>query len=387
MQLRKFYGRTMSGTLAQVRRELGPDALILETHELEPGSAVARMNPGARFEVCAVREPAPARQPVAPREQARPAAPGELIEDLGRLRAQLRRLLEGGADPDLPAERPGLDLSDYHELIESGIDHRLLAPHFRRWLDWRTAPASLRAYMIQLDEASPAARMRGESLREWIWWAWRAEQGLLGEDAEATAAAGSVMGLVGPTGGGKTTTLAKLASRYRREGRQNIVIATLDACRFGAVEQWRRVGRLIGVEVQEIATQEDLMRCMETWGGRDWVGIDTPGVMDPDSAPGRLYGSILARCPQTETCIVWPLTHRDEIGRRQMAAARALGARRVLFSKLDEAQQSGSILNLTMDQQWKIDSFATGTRVPEDLEAASAASLWRRVLAPAGVVQ
>ena len=59
MQLRKFHGRTMSGALARVKRELGPEAMILETRQIDSDSATARMNPGARFEIRAVVEPQP----------------------------------------------------------------------------------------------------------------------------------------------------------------------------------------------------------------------------------------------------------------------------------------------------------------------------------------
>ena len=121
---------------------------------------------------------------------------------------------------------------------------------------------------------------------------------------------------------------------------------------------------------------------MERWGELDWIGIDTPGGMTPESEPGRLYGSILAQCPWTETLLVLPATQQESVGRELMKRSRALGARKALFSKLDETSHYGGIVNLTMDGDWKIDSFATGPRVPEDWEASSARALWRRVLAP-----
>src|SRR5262245_24027015 len=74
MQLRKFYGRTLSGAMIRVKRELGPDAVILESRRLEPGSPDARLNPGMVFEICAAADGAvikPAATPaVRPAKQA-----------------------------------------------------------------------------------------------------------------------------------------------------------------------------------------------------------------------------------------------------------------------------------------------------------------------------
>ncbi len=390
MQWRKFYGRTMAGALARVKRELGPEALIIESRVIEADGAAARMNPGARFEIVAVREHASEIQPATPERVAGgtnlPAGGKnvDLLEDLGLLRSQIHALLDGD-----PARQSSLDFSDYHALIARGLDHRAMAPQFRAWLDWKLAPVALRRYLAA--QGGPAARMQqGESLREWLWLAWSEQQGLEA-NAEARsslspqASTPGIVALLGPTGSGKTTTLAKIASKLRQKERQkNIVIATLDASRFGAIEQWRRLGKLMGVEIQEIVTEADATRCMESWEGFEWVGVDTPGGMTPDTAAGRLYGSILARCPAIESSVVVPMTQQESISRRHIERGRGFGARRLLFSKLDETEQTGSIFNLTMNQQLTIDGFATGTRVPEDWEGASAEGLWRRVLAPAG---
>lgn len=511
MQLHKYYGRTISGAVAQVKRELGSEAMILETNTIEPGSAAARMNPGARYEILAARdgtavkrpgapaakaeqpEPAargartwdapqrgresreprtqtpaahekpqpplwdPAASPVSAQAQARiqsyaqaqgqsrtsalvpsraavqpqtqpklqpkplpriqpepeledwpepqtrsriqtkttvevppPAPPARgrtVLEDLGLLRAQIHQLLDGDLDGGAgEAQQDGrLDLSDYHALIEQGVNHQVLAPHFRLWLEWRTAAPVVRRYLAQV-QGGPAARMQAEGLREWLWWAWSEDQGLLPEAKGSDLADGrhgpKIVSLVGPTGGGKTTTLAKLASINRHKRRQNAVIVTLDAQRFGATEQWRRYAKLMDIPVTEIVSSEDLSESMENWGRLDWIGIDTPGGMTLESEAGRRYGSILARCPNIESILVLPATQQESVSREQMKRSRSLKAAKVLFSKLDETLFTGGIVNLTMDGEWKIDSFTMGSRVPQDWEAVSHEALWERVLAP-----
>ena len=380
MHLRRFYGRTVTGTIALVRRDLGPDALILETNPVAPGSPAARMNPGARYEIVAARDPnlpAPAAAKTSPSARlaaATPAAGRDLLHDLGLLRSQVQHLFDeeciGG-----PSEAGAAQVAQYRELIELGVDPKVLAPHFRAWLRWRTSPAPLRQYIAKTNDG-PAREMIGEGLREWLWLAWRGVH----EKVSATGATpGRAIGLVGPTGGGKSTTLAKLASINRHESRQKNVIATLDATRYGAIEQWRRLGLLMNVEVRPIINDTDLSGFMEGWGSWDWVGIDTPGGLSTDSPAGRLYGSLLARCP-IETLLILPATQRESLARRQMDQTRSWGARRVIFTKLDETDQTGSIVNLTMESPWSLGGFYAGTPVPQDLELPDAPAMWRRVL-------
>ncbi|MCL5271219.1 MAG: hypothetical protein M1457_11885 [bacterium] len=401
MQLLKFYGRTMSGTMAQVRRALGPDALILDTRQIEPGSPEERLNPGARIEIQAVRE-TPAQGRATPgahpagrtldddgaiegsRPPRRPATGRDLLEDLGILRAQITELLDGGGgavDPAVTGGGERLDLSDYYALIEQGVDHRVLAPHLRRWLAWRTAPVSLRRFIAER-KGGAAARMEGESLAEWLYLTWMERQGGEAGEAEGEIGRPAMTGLVGPTGAGKTTTLAKMASIYCQEKRQNVVIVTLDTLRFGAVEQWRRTAKLLGVELQEVVTQAELTRCMETWSRYDWIGIDTPGGMTPENETGRRYGSILAQCPQMKTLLLLPATNQETVNREQMERGRMWGATDVIFSKLDETLRLGSLVNLTMDGRWKVDSLTTGPRVPHDWDRAVRQTVWRRIFAP-----
>jgi flagellar biosynthesis protein FlhF len=226
--------------------------------------------------------------------------------------------------------------------------------------------------------------MQGETLREWLWHAWSARQGMDSTlDAEQSVLLRQqVVGLIGATGVGKTTTLAKISSILRHSKRQNNVIVTLDTQRFGANEQIRRLTKLLGVALHEIVTPEDISKSMETWGHFDWVGIDTPGGMTPGSQAGRLFGSILARMTGAETLMLLPAGLSQEDGQAQLRRGEAFGARGIIFSKLDETTRPGSMINLTMDGKWKIDSVTTGQRVPDDWTSASGRLLWNQVLAP-----
>jgi flagellar biosynthesis GTPase FlhF len=462
MQLRKFYGRTLGGALAHVKRALGPDALILESRSIDPRGAEGRLNPGARYEILAVRDESEKSKVESLKSKVNDGSGTRtptfdiqtidrrhgFLADLGALREQIRELLDGKA----ARESARVDLGDYHSLVESGVTPGVVAPHFRAWLEWRTAPAPLRQYMVHRDAEGTAARMRGEGLREWLWLAWGDRLGLpmddwglgIGDwglgamdgtdrtnrtdrtdrthgthepcdsdwaptpDAQSVGcnphsaiptpqssisnpqsairnrrskSGPRIVGLVGPAGCGKTTTLAKMASIVRHRQRQNPVIVTLDTFRIGATEQWRRAAKLMGITVETIVSPEELNRSMDKWCQYDWVGIDTPGGMSSQSAAGRHYGAILARCSELETLLVLPATDHEAASRAQMTRARALGARGVIASKMDETPLKGGIVNLTMDGQWTLDSLTMGPRVPDDWTPADRGALWRHVLA------
>jgi flagellar biosynthesis GTPase FlhF len=455
MQLRKFYGKSMAGTLARVRQALGSDALILETRELPPGHPAARLHAGARYEIVAAAEPdeappppeptyapragapnpyqskaeqlsqrlgAPearpstgrsaivAASPVAPVLTPKPTAPARpvqprysLLADLGELKAQLNTLFETATTPrpqsvqHAELDHPELDLSDYHALISLGIDHAVLAPHFRAWLQWRTASPQLRRYLLAAGDG-PMAKMQSESLREWLLHIWSDAQqsdllgfvaGLAGRSlvgAQASSSVPRIIGLLGPTGAGKTTTLAKLASISRQENRQKTVIVTLDTHRLGATEQWRKLSKIMGTEVHEIVTQADLTRSMETWGHFDWIGIDTPGSMTPGVPAGQLYGHLLAHCNDLKTVMVLPVTQQEQLSQHQMQLGQSMGADQIVFTKVDEGRRAGgslgSIVNLSLGRRWPVAGLTTGTRVPEDFAPATSATLWEHVLAP-----
>jgi flagellar biosynthesis protein FlhF len=398
MQISKFYGQTIRGTLSRVKREFGADALILETRTIDSGDAASRMHPGAKIEICAVREIEEVQQPTNSTEgdaiavvgDGQPSQPirfpqvgSNLLEDLGLLKKQIRQLLQGeGLDEGQPSAR--VDLEDYHGLIEQGVDHEVLAPHLRRWLQWRTATPPLRRYLAEHYQG-PATRIQGDSLREWLCLAWSELQGLNDEPSTTDhpgAPGPQVVAVVGQTGVGKTTTLAKLASISRQEKRQNSVILTLDTRRVGATEQWRQLGRLMNIPVEEISNDADLGRSMEKWDRWDWIGIDTPGGMSGHCEAQRHLGSILARYPRMNNLLVLPATHPDALNKELMERAQGFGTNRVMFSKLDETPRRGGIVNLTLDGRWKVDGFSMGSRVPEDWAPASRESFWDQVLTP-----
>lgn len=413
MKLLKFYGRTMDAALRHIKREFGRDALIVETREIEADSALVRLHPGSRIEITiAVEEVSSASasaprssqrlghrqcrpaQPPAPAAQRRsrprvsgrpdPAISDDVLHQMGLLKSQFPLLLTeapGGAR-DI---RDHKDLLEYRYLLDQGIEPSILAPAFRRWLNWRTdtgEPGSDAAPIF-----NPRLVMKGRGYREWLWNEWLHKMRAHARMRLKSRRGGrgpAMMGVVGANGVGKTEILAKVASKLRLKDRQKVAVISLDTQRVGAMEQWKRYSKLMDVAFIPIVSQEDIDRCAEYFANFDWIGVDTPGAMEPDESAGRLYGSLLAACPNLRTSLVLDAQHRDQLNRNRIDQMKPFNPDEMIFTKLDQTTDRGGLVNLTMEEPWYIEGASTGRRVPEDLVKATPRNLWNWVFEPFG---
>ncbi|MBH1636099.1 flagellar biosynthesis protein FlhF [Stenotrophomonas maltophilia] len=190
---------------------------------------------------------------------------------------------------------------------------------------------------------------------------------------------GGVIALVGPTGAGKTTPIAKLASRFaEKHAPRDVALVTTDTTRIGAREQLYGYGRQLGIAVHEANSGTDLDQLLERLKDYKLVLIDTAGLGPRDRAlAAQLQWLRAAR--QVRTLLVLPANtsfgDRDEVVRR-FGAANLQG---LVLSKLDETGRFGNALSVAVDHALPITWVTDGQDVPEDLHRASAANLVLRL--------
>ncbi len=190
---------------------------------------------------------------------------------------------------------------------------------------------------------------------------------------------GGVIALVGPTGAGKTTTIAKLASRFaEKHAPRDVALVTTDTTRIGAREQLYGYGRQLGIAVHEANSGTDLDQLLERLKDYKLVLIDTAGLGPRDRAlAAQLQWLRAAR--QVRTLLVLPANtsfgDMDEVVRR-FGAANLQG---LVLSKLDETGRFGNALSVAVDHALPITWVTDGQDVPEDLHRASAANLVLRL--------
>ncbi len=185
---------------------------------------------------------------------------------------------------------------------------------------------------------------------------------------------------VGPTGGGKTTTLAKVAAHYALTEKRKVVLVTLDTYRIAAVEQLRTYARILGVPAEVAFSPEELGRLWRRYEDTDLFLVDTAGRSPTDEAYlAELRGYFPSSPEGTESGgegspirmegqLVLPASLRLDVLEETVRRYAAFPIRGLLFTKLDEVNTYGQMFNLMIRAQKPLSYVTMGQRVPEDIE-------------------
>lgn len=182
-----------------------------------------------------------------------------------------------------------------------------------------------------------------------------------------------ILALVGPTGVGKTTTIAKIAARALMESRLKVALVTVDTYRIGASEQVARYGEIMGIPTHVARDRFELWRVIERCATADLVLVDTAGRSISEAVARQ--AEMLRSVPGISLALVVSACS----GARELAAAadryRPLGPERLIVTKIDEAVGPGSLVSASVRIGRPVVAVTDGQRVPEDLHAFSTAQL------------
>ncbi len=180
-----------------------------------------------------------------------------------------------------------------------------------------------------------------------------------------------VWAFIGPTGVGKTTTLAKLAAYFHlREGKR-ITLSTIDTYRIGAVEQLKTYARILGLPLEVAATPEELGTIIEKNRQQDLLFIDTAGRNPHDRARLEELREFLTVHPSIENHLVLSATTKDKDLAQIVQRFRILPIESYIITKIDETEEYGPIFNQLLRFRRPLSYLTNGQRVPEDFELAT----------------
>jgi flagellar biosynthesis protein FlhF len=195
-----------------------------------------------------------------------------------------------------------------------------------------------------------------------------------------------VAALVGPTGVGKTTTIAKLAANFRLRDRRRVGLITVDTYRVAAIDQLRTYAQLIDIPFRVVATPREMPQALDDLSDRDLVLIDTAGRSPQDDLRIQELRSFLQAAHADEVHLVLSLA----AGPRNLTLAaerfHRVGPTAVLLTKLDEAGAPGVVLSAARRVELPLSYVTTGQDVPDDIDMAAPDWMVQRLLRPDGGV-
>lgn len=189
-----------------------------------------------------------------------------------------------------------------------------------------------------------------------------------------------VVAFVGPTGVGKTTTLAKLAARFSLIERKKVAMVTADTYRIAATEQLKTYGKIMGIPVEVADSSDEITKILTKYKNMDLVLLDTAGRSPSSDDQLEELKQFIARSQADEIHLVLSATTKYfDMIRIIERFGSVVPINRMIFTKLDETRFYGAFLNLMNNFQIPLSFYATGQNVPDDLEVPEAKSLAERI--------
>lgn len=444
MRLKTFRASTMADALSQVKKDLGKDAVILHTRSYKAGSifgfggkptveitasievntaprptrsrapsSTAQPDPvvttagggGSRLNQTALSKAYGIAAPVVPTAGSQPRAAAGLAEMVSAFApsfpasppaAPAAQLAGSSPDPELRAELAAIKRMVGQVLQSAPGVATMAAPPM---------PQALVEHYMKLIEADVSreiadditAAVRGELTSQELADAGIVRQAVLRHieamlpdvntplPTRPVEMGGGVgrpltIALIGPTGVGKTTTVAKLAAAYKLRHGKKVGLITADTYRIAAVEQLRTYANIIGVPLKVVMTPQEMSAACEEFADMDAVLIDTAGRSPSDSPRLAELGEFLRAARPHQTHMVLSSVLGDAAMLRAVERYQSLKPDHLIFTKLDEAASYGVLLNVAKRLDSRLSYITTGQEVPDDIEPGRTDRLARLIL-------
>ena len=173
--------------------------------------------------------------------------------------------------------------------------------------------------------------------------------------------------LIGATGVGKTTTIAKLAAAAITQSGARVALVTIDTYRIAAVEQLKVYGEIMGLPVEVVLSPEQLQEAFRRHQDKDLILIDTAGRSPRDRVRIDELNEFLGRGAEVENCLVLAAPTEERLQWKTLESFSKLPISRLIFTKLDEVDRTGFLINVPTRSNLPLAYLTNGQQVPEDL--------------------
>jgi flagellar biosynthesis protein FlhF len=386
MKIKRYTAESMRAALAQVRAEQGPDAVILSSRRIEDGiEVIAAVDYDEGLFAAATRQRTPdpiAPQPPAPAIVAATPARAPATQSpapVPTLRAPVTPARAPEVRPDLGYDAMQRELRDLRRLLETGLagmtwnDKRLRDPEQARILEELSALDI--APDVAMALAALAPRCASVDNPSHVPMALLVRHLPVVNDLSSVSA--GVVAVVGPTGAGKTTTIAKLAARWcLQHGSQDLALVSTDAYRIGARDQLMTYARILGTPMHAANGAKDLAQVLERLKSKKLILIDTAGMGPRDVRLAEQLAALQSGAARARVLLALPAQGEGHALEEIVKAFAPLKPLACILTKVDEAVSLGAVISTTLRHRLKIAYVCDGQRVPDDLHAARDKRIW-----------
>lgn len=343
MRVKRYLVKEKQEAMALIRRDLGPDALIISSRRVRTGGLWRFFSPPL-WEVMAAADSvdfSPAKEKQAPAVR----TDEQLAKDLSEVKSLLQKLSRSGAG-----------------YVPNG--QQVLARGMEQLQEVEVSPEVAEVLLTGAAGSTGPNKAGEKELHELLL------SGIVDILVSPTAANKhyNLLAFVGPTGVGKTTTLAKLAAHFALFQQKNVGLVTIDTYRIGAVDQLRTYGEILGVPVEVVMTPKEFKKKVDDLRReKDIVLIDTTGRPSHNTMDLAELRRFLEKVVPLETFLVLSCTTKSKDLLRIAENFKILNYTQLIFTKTDETQTLGSILNVVHTMQVPVAYLTNGQNVPNDI--------------------
>lgn len=345
MIIKKYLADNINEALSRIKMELGPDAIIVSRRNVKQKGFMGMFLP-KRLEITAALDDSPRKEAV-PIQKTEPVIESEGKKEVEKELSEVKEILQKLVEDKEKTAKKDRKIGIRKLLLERDVSEDVLnciaedARKREKYQNISRLPDS-----ALLDEINEVIKV-------------------------GPAREGRIHAFIGPTGVGKTTTIAKVAAIEALNTRQKIGLVTIDTYRIGAVEQLKIYADILGLPFEVINNTDDIEKSLDNLRDCDRIFVDTTGrsiknVMQLSEL--KLY---LDRIKPDTTYLVVSMTTKYHDLIQALRSFEAMDYTNLILTKFDETTTYGSVLNVAYNTKAPVSYITTGQNVPDDIKEAT----------------
>lgn len=386
MRVKRFTAESLQDAMAKVKMDMGKDAVILHTRKFKEGGWFFGLFGKLMFEVTAAIEdvppvaaaqiPTPGAQAAAPavvrqRRGAGVAATmgadidGDLREEIREMKQMINEVISQ-IDASQDVKNLPKPLQKYHQILtDNEVEDKLIKRLFKDLMkslsqeeaaDFDSVKKALEQQVLKTLKKPKPISFKRHGLHQ------------------------QTIALIGPTGVGKTTTIAKLAATFSIVDKKKVALITADTYRVAAVEQLKTYGEIIGITVDVVYTPAELQEAISRHTDKDLILIDTAGRSHKNTDQMVELKSFLDVAEPSDVFLVLSATTRSKDMSEIVNSYSDIPLTKLVFTKLDETSSFGAIVNVIAKTQKFLSYVTIGQNVPDDIEVADPVKIAKMIM-------